>query len=130
MTDDRRDRWPPDEGVTDPIEQHAIWRRFVPTGWHAIYDRLMVDLEAAAPGFFLSGAKEKFGGLRVGVRGRLGHAPAIIGLRLDAEQQSYRTCAVCGAPGRLCVDARGSYLTVCRHHGVGFAPYVAAKIDE
>ncbi|WEK44292.1 MAG: hypothetical protein P0Y64_05645 [Candidatus Sphingomonas colombiensis] len=123
-------RWPPDEGVTDPVEQRAIWRQFVPSGWHSIYDDLMVKIEAVAPGFFLSEAKERFGGLRVGVRGRLGEAPAIVGLRLGAEQQSYRTCSICAAPGRLCVDARGWFLTVCSHHDEGLKPYVADRPDE
>lgn len=123
-------RWPPDEGVTDPVEQRAIWRRYVPAGWHGIYDDLMAKIETVQPGFFIAQAKEKMGGLRVNVRGSLRHGSAVAALTLEAEQQSYRTCAHCGAPGRLCVNARGWLLTVCGQHDSGFDPYAAAKLDD
>jgi hypothetical protein len=129
MTDADGERWPPDKGVKDPTEQRAIWRRYVPSGWHGIYDDLIVKLEAIEPSFMLSQAKEKLGGLRVHLRGRLRNVHAVASLTLEAEDRSYRTCAECGAPGRLCVDSDGWMLTVCELHAEGYRPYVAPRIE-
>ena len=88
-------------------------------GWFDILWRLCEDLEPLAAEFERKSGcqfeilqvKEKFGGLRVYVN----DANDAIRQRLeDAQQESLRTCEVCGQPGKRC--EAGWIRTLCDEH--------------
>jgi hypothetical protein len=89
-------------------------------GWFDILWRLCEDLEPLVAGdeFEVLQVKEKFGGLRFYVRLddlRLSHANEAIDRRIGAAMEdSFRTCEVCGEPGRLREER--SIRTLCDEH--------------
>jgi len=93
------------------------WGRSVSCGegWWPIIARLDRDIAALAPDYEIHQVKEKFGGLRYYV-GLPDDAPddEIDRLIAVAEEESSRTCEVCGQPGRL--RGGGWVLTLCDVH--------------
>ena len=78
-------------------------------GWAAIIDRLVTDMLAAGWDGELYQIKEKFGGLRF----YIGAATEAIHKRIaEAEEESFRTCELCGAPAQNEND-RGWLRTRC-----------------
>ena len=88
-------------------------------GWFDILWRLCEDLEPLVAAFEretgrqfeVLQVKEKFGELRIHVN----HANDAIRERIEAaKEEAYRTCEVCGQPGRLREDGR--IKTLCDEH--------------
>lgn len=120
-------------GWNDPHQSALAFGFEHDNGWGIILMRLSQQLEAFAPGAIrVRQVKEKFGALRVyydtaplpnWIRERVAKTVA------EAEQQSTRTCEVCGRPGWL-RSRRGSlwYRTLCRrcadrlHYGPPLLP--------
>jgi hypothetical protein len=69
-------------------------------GWDDIIDRLDQDLAAIEPDYDLHQCKEKFGTLRYYI-GSLGDREDVQARIQQAEDESARTCEVCGQPGTL-----------------------------
>lgn len=75
-------------------------RENVGAGWQPILDRLEERLNEVAPGYEVCQIKEKFGGLRYYVDLPEGADwDAAMDAVLAAEEESFRTCEECGAPG-------------------------------
>lgn len=95
-----------------------IWGFQVGPGWRPIVLRLLDDLRRAAEGdgapVRIRQIKEKFGELRVYVRGGGQAALDAIGA---AEQEASATCETCGAPGRL-RRARSYLQVLCGVHAI------------
>jgi hypothetical protein len=112
-------------------------------GWFPIFSELCARIDAALseaekPGVHFVQIKEKLGGLRCYLNFAplridiLGSSAAVSGyvangdspklferlapLIHSAEEESYRTCLFCGAPGRLRRDGRTWILTLCERH--------------
>lgn len=85
--------------------------RNVGYGWWGILTNLTLVLEKIAPGFAVHQIKEKFGGLRYYTTAlpNLGHT-----LVSWAENQSERTCEICGDYGEL--RTVGWWKTSCDYH--------------
>lgn len=78
----------------------------VGAGWERLVTQLVEDLFALGWDGTLLQIKEKFGGLRF----YIGESTDAIAARIAAaEEESYRTCDLCGAPGVL---RRGRWLVV------------------
>ncbi|MFD5858759.1 hypothetical protein [Streptomyces chartreusis] len=86
--------------VQIPDRAHAVG-----PGWRELLMRLHEQLCGVAPGYVLTGFKEKLGGLRIQVEAEGGDLVALRGVVASAEAESLRTCEFCGAPGG--VRARG-----------------------
>jgi hypothetical protein len=94
-------------------------------GWHGILMRTHAELVAVLPNYQVSQIKEKYGSLRVDlgvyfdpVTGELGVTPEL-GTRISAilvaaENESRRTCEVCGEPGSE--TGQGWIKTLCPEH--------------
>ena len=88
-------------------------------GWLQLVDDLCGKLQQAIQslseeqrkGFFATQVKQKFGGLRFYVS--YGN-DEIYKLISEAENQSYKTCEVCGEPGESTND--GWVMTLCKEH--------------
>jgi hypothetical protein len=80
--------------VQIPARMHVVG-----PGWHQLLTRLHQQLCGLAPGYALTGLKEKFGGLRVQVEAEGIDRPALRAVVAAAEAESVRTCEFCGAPG-------------------------------
>lgn len=80
-------------------------------GWHPLIDRTLAKIKELEPDFTIFQIKEKFGGLRI-----YGHpiTDEIDNIISDAEDESYHTCEVCGAPGK--VRETGWIKTLCDEH--------------
>lgn len=130
MTVTADNTWPPDANAKSAAENHSIWRENVPSGWRAIYDDLLQKIVRIEPGFRVFQAGEKRGGLRVSVRGPAADNLIIAKLLMDARDRSYKTCAECGGPGRLCVDGSFDRITLCDRHDEGYWPYVPRQLDR
>ena len=74
------------------------WDDFYPEGWRDIVHRLHASIEVIAPDQKIEQIKEKFGGLRYYVDVEDYEAVDLL-IRL-AEEESLRTCQVCGQPGK------------------------------
>jgi hypothetical protein len=70
-----------------------------------IYDKLPVEV-------YIMQIKEKWGGLRFYVASA---TPEVYDVIDAVERESYRTCEVCGKPGKLREDL-GWILTLCKEH--------------
>lgn len=68
----------------------------VDDGWYDLLLRLSQDLEALNEDITIIDIKEKFGGLRFYVASATSKAHQLID---DAEEESYKICERCGAPG-------------------------------
>ena len=87
-------------------------------GWHPIIRTLEEILNVLDPDYELQQVKEKFGGLRYYAQLS---SPALVGLFEqfhaaidDAEQESLRTCEMCGNPGSQ--RGGGWIKTLCDRH--------------
>lgn len=67
-------------------------------GWRSILESLVKDLLAKGWSGEVSQVKEKFGGLRFYCESD--GAPGIYDRIQEAEDESFKTCEECGAPGR------------------------------
>jgi hypothetical protein len=115
------ERWPTWFNIGGDIRDTAMPRGFEHgDGWFDLLWRLCEDLEplvakleaVGGPKFEVLQVKEKFGGLRFYVNCRKEEA---IRQRIGAAaQESFRTCEVCGQPGRLREDGRIE--TLCNEH--------------
>ncbi|MCX4911943.1 hypothetical protein [Streptomyces sp. NBC_00878] len=97
--------------VQIPARAHAVG-----PGWQELLTRLHQQLCTLAPGYVLTGLKEKLGGLRVQVEAEGADRSALRGAAAAAEAESVRPCEFCGAPGgvRTRNDAPGGWRkTVC-----------------
>jgi hypothetical protein len=83
-------------------------------GWADIIKRLW---EHKTDAIKVVQVKEKFAGLRVYTSNSTPEFEAMIE---KAEEESFQTCEVCGAPG--CVRAGGWILTLCETHAEGRKP--------
>jgi hypothetical protein len=118
------ERWPTWFNTGGDIRYTAMARGFEhDDGWFHILWRLCEDLEplvtkmerAGGPKFEVLQVKEKFGGLRSYVNCRRNEAISQrIGIAAD---ESFRTCEVCGQPGRL-RESRW-IKTLCDEHASG-----------
>lgn len=84
-------------------------------GWLPIIIDLDEKLSKIDPDYKINQIKEKFGGLRFYVSGNLDDD----GYRLisEAERQSYKTCEICGKPGKCEEKDSGTWLaTRCEEH--------------
>jgi hypothetical protein len=115
------ERWPTWFNIEGDIRRTAMPRGFEhDDGWFDILWRLCEDLEPLVAEFEqttglkfeVMQVKEKFGGLRFYVNCRRNEA---IRQRIGiAMEEAYRTCEVCGQPGR---QREGAYSkTVCDEH--------------
>lgn len=87
-------------------------------GWHELIRRLHDRVVGIDPGYKVTQVKEKFGGLAFYVflseglddllRERVYHVMS------EAEEESFRTCEVCGKPGQL--NNGPWYRTLCEIH--------------
>ena len=78
-------------------------------GWNKLVDPIIELCKSS--GVHIIQIKEKFGGLRIYVDDP---TPAVEVEIREAENQSYKTCEVCGEPGQL---YGGSWLkTLCKEH--------------
>jgi hypothetical protein len=82
----------------------------VPSGWFDIVDALSGQLERM--GVSCQQAKEKLGELRFYTGGLTAEAAKLV---RAAEEQSRRTCQVCGEPGEANAY-QGWVRTVCKEH--------------
>lgn len=97
--------------VQIPDRAHAVG-----PGWRELLARLHQQLCTLAPGYVLTGLKEKLGGLRVQVEAEGADRSALRAVVAAAEAESVRTCEFCGAPGgvRTRNDEPGGWRkTVC-----------------
>lgn len=97
--------------VQIPDRAHAVG-----PGWQELLARLHQQLCALAPGYVLTGLKEKLGGLRVQVVAEAADRSALHAVVAEVEAESVRTCEFCGAPGgvRTRNDEPGGWRkTVC-----------------
>ena len=87
-------------------------------GWSGIIERLVPKLfELGWDGVVLQ-CKEKFGGMRFYTGQTTSEMEEFI---LDAENQSYKICELCGAPG---VPRKGGWVkTLCDKCGYGREPH-------
>lgn len=84
----------------------------VNSGWSDIVERLVIDLEKLGWDGIINQVKEKFGGLCFYIGGESNTA---IGNRIrQAEKESYKTCEMCGRPGKL-RDDLAWWHTMCDH---------------
>lgn len=92
----------------------------VPTGWVALLEATMEQLDIVAPGWLVVQVKQKFGGLRLYVElpedletssRALAHS-----LVSDAERESCSACDVCGEPGTLTQVRKNYWQTRCESH--------------
>ncbi|MEU8993129.1 hypothetical protein AB0C98_43255 [Streptomyces sp. NPDC048558] len=82
--------------VQIPDRAHAVG-----PGWQELLTRLHQQLCDLAPGYELTGFKEKLGGLRVQVEAEGSDLAALRATVAAAEAGSVRTCEFCGAPGSV-----------------------------
>lgn len=97
--------------VQIPDRAHAVG-----PGWQELLTSLHQQLCTLAPGYVLTGLKEKLGGLRVQVEAEGADRSVLRGVVAAAEAESVRTCEFCGAPGgvRTRNDEPGGWRkTVC-----------------
>lgn len=88
--------------MEEMLKRYGIERPFcgadVGDGWHALIERLIVDLIALGWNKELDQVKEKFGRLRF----YTGEISEQCRDRIcEAERESARTCEVCGEPGEI-----------------------------
>ncbi|MFJ2607951.1 hypothetical protein ACIO13_23695 [Streptomyces sp. NPDC087425] len=96
--------------------------RAVGPGWYELLTEAHQELCALAPGYALTGLKEKFGGMRLQVDAEECDLAALRAVIAAAEEMSERTCEFCGAPGSVRTRndwPRGWRKCVCEacHHG-------------
>ncbi|GAA3334640.1 hypothetical protein HP467_01135 [Curtobacterium albidum] len=89
-----------------------------PRGWDALLDRLDRALLNLEPAYEATRITSKFGGLRFRVAldtfgDRRNEARDLI---FAAEEESLRTCEICGQPGNLHVDIHLWRATLCETH--------------
>jgi hypothetical protein len=118
------ERWPAWFNTEGDIRCTAMARGFEHgDGWFDILWRLCEDLEplvteierAGGPKFEVLQVKEKLGGLRIYVNRHSDAIERCLGIAAD---ESFRTCEVCGQPGRQ--RGGGWIKTLCDEH-TGFA---------
>jgi hypothetical protein len=84
-------------------------KKMVGPGWSKLIDKIY---DAKPRSVYVMQVKEKFGGIRCYTGGATEEFYNVI----DAvERESYRTCEVCGKPGKLREDL-GWILTLCKEH--------------
>lgn len=98
------------KGFEQTLEQAS---KELPEGWRPLFIKLCQALFEMGWNGTLFQTKEKFGGLRFyperisdEMHDRI-HKAAI---------ESFRTCQVCGAPGKNVCSSSGWYMTVCDEH--------------
>lgn len=100
--------------ILDRIPDH--WGKYldIGPGWYQLVLDLDRDIAKLAPDYVLHQVKEKFGGLRYYV----GEIPSdvwdqVADLKNAAEEQSFRTCEVCGTTNSVTTAGRGWVRTLC-----------------
>ena len=68
-------------------------------GWLSIVVELDAQLAEVDPDYKIDQIKEKFGGLRYYISSDAGDMVTLYNLVGEAEEKSYKTCELCGAPG-------------------------------
>lgn len=86
----------------------------VDAGWKSIVLKLIDDLLAVGWDGKIYDCKEKFGGLRFYIGDSTDTMDKLVS---EATSESYKTCEVCGQPGRLYQS--GWWKTLCPEHAVG-----------
>lgn len=98
---------------------------FVGPGWHGILMRTHAELLAVQPNYQVRQIKEKWGSLRLYLNVYIDPVTGMIGITRDlgdrvhaivkaAEDESCRTCEVCGEPGSE--TGPGWIKTLCPQH--------------
>jgi hypothetical protein len=89
-------------------------------GWLPLVDRLDRALAEIDPDYAIHQVKEKFGGLRYycSLDGDARGAALI----LEAEEQAWRTCEVCGTTEGVTTDGASWIRTLCPEHMAGYQP--------
>jgi hypothetical protein len=82
-------------------------------GWSSVLDRALGDLRRSVPHVRLRVAKEKLGTLRLIMDNKLDADAFVITQR--AEEESARTCEVCGEPGMV-ISTDCPVRTRCERH--------------
>lgn len=101
------------------------WLSHVPAGWHAIFRQMVEELAEFDPDLEVDDAKQKFGELRVSLKGGSIFAYEIVDRATDASREA---CEQCGAKGRLRKNRHGWYRTLCADHAQGFMPAVGSPM--
>jgi hypothetical protein len=112
---------PPDK-VRTPLGQRGVE---CGAGWRPLLVRLLEQLESEIAGMMpheqadtrISQIKEKFGGLRVYMRGTV--TPTMEQAIGAAVEEAANTCEACGAPARMTRAETGTWGTRCEHHTLG-----------
>jgi hypothetical protein len=119
------ERWPTWFNTGGNILETAMPKGFEHAdGWFDILWRLCKDLEPLVAEFEAAGGqkfevlqvKEKFGGLRFYVN--CSKEGAISQHIVAAQEESFRTCEICGQPGTL--RAARCIKTLCDEHSTGY----------
>jgi hypothetical protein len=89
---------------------------FIRPGWSGLVSRLCDDLDKLPKpeGFSVFQIKTKIGGLRFYLNGP--SSPEVERRILEARSESYRTCEVCGRPGKHLEFQSGYIATACAKH--------------
>ena len=82
----------------------------VPDGWTDIVYELCAKIKKIAPDTKVGQIKEKFGGLRFYLNTSSSNKVRV--LIDDAENKSFKTCEICGEPGKI-DSVKGWLLTLC-----------------
>jgi len=108
------------QSLVDRIKSGMGCGSYVMTGWRDIILRLDEQIAEIDPDYKVDQIKEKFGGLRYYVTLSKGitddQQNQIWKLIEDAEALSYKTCDVCGKPGKCDVQNRMWMATRCEEH--------------
>lgn len=106
-------RWPKWFNVNGSIQRTLMPFGFeCGDGWFDIIWRLCENIDSlAGPEFEVMQVKEKFGGLRFYT---YNGSPEIDKMIEQAESESYKTCEVCGEPGKP--QGKSWIKTVCEKH--------------
>jgi len=99
------------------LREGSLWVGFeCPTGWETIVEDLSVQIEAYAkehnPELMVAQVKSKFGGLRYYMSSHNDYVESLIN---DAETKSFKTCELCGEPGKS-VTRQGWVNALCARH--------------
>lgn len=113
------------DGVLAPLQERSEYPETPymispPYGWIDIVVRLNEELAKILPDYTIVQVKEKFAGLwyyigSYGVGKDDPRIPMAKELIADAEQESMRTCQVCGEPGRY-REGYALMVTACDRH--------------
>lgn len=104
------------KGITKPLTQNLMaFGIECGDGWYNILDKLFAKLNKYKD-IELMQVKEKFGGLRIYINGvNTKYSDKVYDLIDKAEAKSFKTCEMCGKPGKNQTINNWVY-TVCKDH--------------